>query len=293
MFQQAFEQAFPGLIWGLGAGLALILAASVVRPSDRLQARRSTGLLLNSVRMSLLAIRRHAVLTGIVCAVSVAISAVQYVVMFDTLITALLSTIWAIAIVYLFHRKFLRRDAALLGADFTKGHAGSVFLRWWAIGITFVLLGVAVFVIATFLQAELPPTWLRGALIAVGLVATLPTIYAARASFAVPAAAIGKNADFGRAFSLSRGIGLQLAGALILVWVLTQLAVEGLWLLSLTGAEASTGLLPILTPRVVGFLLAEAIVAALHVIISVACVSIAYRESVLMKEGHPLPDTAP
>ncbi|MCF8878766.1 hypothetical protein L5876_02940 [Hyphobacterium sp. SN044] len=282
---------YPLASIGFIAGLVALILASIFVRADRLETASSLAIIGSGfrlvgkkVRESLFALAGFAVLS--------IVSGLSWLIVDDgRTLTLLADTVISITAVFALHRLWLRHDAEMLGANLLHGSVTGVFIRGWMVGFYAALPIVGLLLLAAIVSIFISGPPLNFFAAALAALVPFATIFGARATLMVPAAALGRNPGGREAFRLSKGVGLQLAGALWLIAVFTLAPSQILsWALNEQAMYPMSGSDTLVW---IVFSVIEGTLLLLHIALSVAAVSATFRDAILLKNGPCLPEAEP
>lgn len=281
---------YPWPMAGAAIGALLLIVLSMILRAPRVDTGTSIGILSASWKLITARGRKSAVMLA-VFTLLFTVSGLTWLIESGETLRLIADGVVHVLAVYTLHRLWLEQDAGILGARWDLGNAGSVFIRIWLAGIYAFAPYLVLLIVAAFATA-VPEGWVRNAVwLVLGVMAAFATIIGTRATFMVPAAAIGRNPTSSEAFRLSRGVGLQLAGALLLIAAVTLVPVQ------LLSNAMNQGLIAILPASSVWawivYSVVDGVLLLLQIAFSIAAVSATFRDAILLKNGPYLPESEP
>jgi hypothetical protein len=274
---------------GLAPGLIILILTGFLRRSDRPGGLAASGILSGGFSLLGASWRSGAPLLGVLWTVYLLSTLIlRFAPQWGSVASAI-NLCTGVAAVFYLHRLFLLRDRSAFEQLTNTSGFGRVWLRVVTLLLylgfyvgSVILIGVVVILI--------PFTPLQfAALPAVGFAIPFVSIWGARASFMIPAAATGRSGWIREAVDLSKGIGIQLCGALWMCGLLWVVLAALIWLMAPPPAGAN----PVHVLAITAF---ESAAILFYNAISIACVSFAYRESLRMTERsaphHPESENA-
>lgn len=274
---------------GLVPGVIILILTGFLRRSDRPGGLAASGILSGGFALLGKSTRSGALVFGALWSVYLLSTLILRLAPQWGSVASAIDLFTGIVAVFYLHRLFLVRGPSSLEYLTQSSGFGRVWLRVVTLILYLGFYAASVILIGIIVML-IPFSPLQfTALPAAGFALPFVSIWGARASFMIPAAATGQAGWIREAVGLSKGIGIQLCAALWICALMWVLLAAVLWLAE---SELALG-----NPAFVAVLAAiESAAILFYNAISIACVSFAYRESLRMKEGsvphHPESENA-
>ncbi|WP_323761472.1 hypothetical protein [Maricaulis sp.] len=299
MFSITGEENLPVLVGlAVGGGLSLmvlfVLGFTGFGGSPRYTATPLLGQAVTTMK------DRLGALVTLWIGVSLAYTAVTLFALLIGRTTTVFETAMAAVLVFLGHRTMLERPAAAAGIDVPQTGYWSILLRSLALGALILVTAGLVFVLAALMVALAEMTGLDGetarlaAGVAAGIAAICLSTLFARLAFVYPSSVLGGRDWFGTALGRTAPVAMALSASLWLVALVSigliipvVIGSNSLVLSAMAALPATPGDLPddIGTPlfwlRLVVEELPLNLLLVAYSLASIACVSAAYRITVL------------